>query len=292
MPAHETEIPAAANAGQTYESLCKLPVFRPVALKLLKTLACEDPEVRQITRLLTADPGLSAEVMTLANSALYGSTNTIRTIERAVLVVGMERMKSLALTVALQAFLRAVPESEATRAAWRHSMACAFAAEELGAAYGQPREAAYMAGLMHDLGRFGLLAAYPGRGEGAPVPVLYENGAAVLEEERRQFGMDHAQAGACLVQAWGLPEDFRAVAGHHHDEDAAAETTAVGLVRTACLVADALGYEGLGKAAVPDCAAIAGALPPRLSSALRQAECGLRERVDERFRQLDGALEP
>jgi HD-like signal output (HDOD) protein len=171
-------------------------------------------------------------------------------------------------------------------------MACAFAAEELGAAYGQPREAAYKAGLMHDLGRFGLMAAYAGRGEQPAVPVLYENGAAALEEERRQFGMDHAQAGACLVQAWGLPEDFRAVAGHHHDEDAAAETTAVGLVRTACLVADAMGYEGVPKSCVPACDEIADALPPRLSSALREAECGLRERLEERFRQLDGALEP
>ena len=202
-------------------------------------------------------------------------------------------MKSLALTVALQAFLRAVPESEATRAAWRHSMACAFAAEELGAAYGQPREAAYMAGLMHDLGRFGLLAAYPGRGEGAPVPVLYENGAAVLEEERRQFGMDHAQAGACLVQAWGLPEDFRAVAGHHHDEDAAAETTAVwGWSARRAWWRMPWGTKDWGR---PPCRTA-----PRLPARCRRvspARCGrpsagCGERVDERFRQLDGALEP
>jgi putative nucleotidyltransferase with HDIG domain len=264
---------------------------RPVAVKLLQTLAVEEPEVREVTKLLSADPGLSAEIMTLANSALYGLPVPVRTVARAVSVLGLERMKSVALTAAMQSFTRQAPETEARRSAWRHSLACAFVAEELAAAYGQTREASYMAGLMHDVGRFGLMAAYPLISEQA-FSTVYGSGADALEGERQQFGMDHAQAGACLAQVWALPEEFRAVAAHHHDDGAARESSAVGLARTACLAADALGFEGVRKSAAPQLDEIAASLPERLGRALREASGELSARLGERFQMLDNALAP
>jgi putative nucleotidyltransferase with HDIG domain len=229
--------------------------------------------------------------MTLANSALYGSTTPIRTVGHAVLVLGLERMKSVALTAAMQTFTCRVPETEARRSAWRHSLACAFVAEELAAAYGQTREAAYMAGLMHDVGRFGLMAAYP-LISGQAFSTLYGCGADALEDERRQFGMDHAQAGACLAQVWALPEEFRVVAAHHHEDGAARESNAVGLARTACLAADALGFEAVRKHAVPQFDEIAESLPKRLGCALRTAAGELGARLEERFQSLASTLTP
>ena len=278
-----------AKAGQTYQSLCKLPVFRPVALKLLKTLAGEEAEVREITALLAVDPSLSAEIMTLANSALYGLRNPVRTVGRAVTVLGMERMKSAALTVAMQSFTRRVPETDQSRDVWRHSLACAFVAEELAEAYGQSRDAGYMAGLMHDVGRFGLMAAFPASTT-ETWALVHASGAEVLEKERRQFGMDHAEAGACLSRVWGLPEEFRAVAARHHDDGAAEETTAVGLARAACLAADALGFEAARKSGVPPLEEVAAGLPGPIAGRLRRLSGKLRELVDERFRSVDSTL--
>jgi HD-like signal output (HDOD) protein len=148
-----------------------------------------------------------------------------------------------------------------------------------------------MAGLMHDVGRFGLMAAYPLISEQA-FSTLYGTGADVLEEERRQFGMDHAQAGACLAQVWALPEEFRVVAAHHHEDGAARESNAVGLARAACLTADALGFEAVRKSAVPQLEEIAESLPERLGRALGDAARELGARVGERFQSLDSALAP
>lgn len=278
-----------AQAGETYRSLCRLPVFRPVALKLLKTLAIGEPEVREVTRLLESDPGLSTEVMTLANSALYGGKVPVRTIARAVTVLGLERMQSIALTVAMQSFTRSLEDTEACRRAWRHSLACAFAAEELAPAYGESREAGYMAGLMHDLGRFGLMATYPCLTDGSLAPE-YEDEARVLEEEERLFGMDHGQAGACLTRIWGLPDEFQAVAGGHHAPDAAGENPTVGLVRAACLIADALGYEAIHKTAKPELDAILQELPEKAAAAVREID--LPAAVSARFQTLGDSLEP
>jgi len=288
MTAQES-IPSGGT--ETYRSLCKLPVFRPVALKLLKTLAVGDPEVREITALLAADPGLSAEVMTMANSAMFGCTVPIRTIGRAVPVLGLERMKGIALTVAMQSFTRQLQDSEESRSAWRHSLAVAFVAEELAKPYAHTPEAGYTAGLMHDLGRFGLMAAYPCVSARAFSPV-YDSGAQVLEEEQRLFGMDHCQAGACLMQVWGLPEEFQAITGRHHDEAAAGEVSTVGLVRAACLAADALGYEAVHKSALPALEEIAAGLSECPARVLAADGAGLRERVEERFASLDSTLRP
>lgn len=278
-----------ALSGETYRSLCRLPVFRPVALKLLKTLAIGEPEVREVTRLLESDPGLSAEVMTLANSAVYGSATPVRTIARAVTALGLERMQSIALTVAMQSFTRSLEDTMESRCAWRHSLGCAFAAEELAAAWGESREAGYMAGLMHDLGRFGLMAAYPCLSATAFAPV-YDNGAQVLEEERRLFGMDHAQAGACLTQVWGLPGEFQVVAGRHHDADAARDSGGASLVWAACLAADALGYEAVRKTAVPALDVILSALPASIAGRARAID--LTRALSERFEALGTSLEP
>lgn len=280
---------STVSSGETYRSLCRLPVFRPVALKLLKTLAIGEPEVRDVTRLLESDPGLSAEVMTLANSALYGPSAPVRTIDRAVMVLGLDRMQSIALTVAMQSFTRNLEDSEETRNSWRHSLGCAFAAEALAPAYGESPDSGYMAGLMHDLGRFGLMAAYPCLTASSSAPV-YEDGAHVLEEERRLFGMDHAQAGACLTQVWGLPREFQTVAGRHHEEDAAAEVSTAGLVRAACLIADTLGYEAVRKTTTPALDEILASLPDAVAAAARSLDFA--KAVSGRFDDLGNSLEP
>lgn len=284
-----TESANSVLSGETYRSLCKLPVFRPVALKLLKILAIGEPEVRDVTRLLESDPGLSAEVMTLANSAIYAGTVPVRTIARAVTVLGLERMQSIALTVAMQSFARSLQDTEECRMAWRHSLGCAFAAEELAPAFGESRETGYMAGLMHDVGRFGLMAAYPCLTSGSYAPE-YENEVHVLDEERRLFGMDHAQAGACLTQVWGLPEEFHVVAGRHHERDVAGQASTVALVRAACRAADALGYEAVRKSALPSLDEIIAELPPKVAAAARGLD--IAAAASERFQSLGNSLEP
>ena len=274
---------------ETKRSLCQLPVFRPVAVKLLKTLSQEDVEFRQVSRLLESDPSMSAEVMALANSTLYGTREPVTTMARAILVLGLDHIKAMAITIAMQAFRRASDDSEENRNAWRHSLTCAFAAEELAGAYRQSADAAYVMGLMHDVGRFGLISAYPALTAGT-FGATYDSTAAMLDMERQAFGMDHCQAGSCLMQAWGLPPEFHAAATHHHGEEAARETGAVGLINAACRLADTMGMEAVHKSAALSLDEIAAALPPR--AAARGNLERIQERVKEKFELLDSSLNP
>src|SRR5438105_15833176 len=93
-------VPIHAAAG-----LCKLPQFRPVALKLLKLVSSDDVDFAAVANLLSSDPAFSAEVLALANSPLYAVACPTSSLKRAILVLGLERTRALTLTVAMQAFV-------------------------------------------------------------------------------------------------------------------------------------------------------------------------------------------
>jgi putative nucleotidyltransferase with HDIG domain len=260
-----TETPGSGMGGvppaiQARNGLCQLPAFRPVALKMLNLLASEEVEVRGIAGLLRTDPALSAEVLAVANSSFYGTAHHIDNLARAILVLGFDRTRSLTLTVALRAFARHPANAKIMQACWQHSMAAALLAEELGPLYEIAKDRAYTAGLIHDVGRLGLLTAFGERY--APLFETRHNTLAdCLESERRLFEMDHCQAGLMLTQRWGFPSEYSRVAGCHHGEMPAAKQDLVSLTHTACLLADALGFPAVTLAEASSAATIVAQLP-------------------------------
>jgi putative nucleotidyltransferase with HDIG domain len=247
-------------AIQARDGLCQLPVFRPVALKMLNLLANEEAEVRGIAGLLRSDPALSAEVLAVANSSFYGPAQHIDNLARAILVLGFERTRSLTLTVALRSFTRHAANAKVMQACWHHSLAAALLAEELAPLYEVAKDRAYTAALIHDVGRLGLLRAYGERY--APVFATPHNTVAdCLECERQLFEMDHCQAGLLLTQRWGFPSEYSQVAACHHDEMPAAKQDLVSLTHTACRLADALGFPSAAIAQAPSAAALVSQLP-------------------------------
>jgi HD-like signal output (HDOD) protein len=226
------------------EGLCRLPQFRPVALKLLKLVSQDDVDFAQVARLLSSDPAFSAEVLALANSPLYSPACPATSLTRAIVMLGLDRTRSLTLTTAMQAFVGNVQMTPELHRSWRHSLACALVAERLGPFYGISADHGYTAGLMHDLGRLGLLKSYP-----RPYAILlggaYDTAGQILDAERRLFQVDHCQAGLWLTRSWGFPEEFQKITAHHHACRIGREEGTVGLAGAACLLADLLGFQSV-----------------------------------------------
>src|SRR5882724_9559914 len=177
----------AAAKGIPTERLCKLPVFRPVAIRLLSALAKEDVDVSHVTNLLNSDPAFSAEILTLANSSLYARHNRIDTVHRAIVCLGLERTRAFAAAVALQGIVSNIKGATAVQDCWQHSRATAIVAEWLAPFYRVHPEQGYTAGLMHDIGRLGMLAAYP---EYSPLlAVTIGNNRELLNTERHTFSV-------------------------------------------------------------------------------------------------------
>jgi len=221
--------------------LANIPAFPPVVLRALDLLANEDTDTAPLVRELSSDATLAAQILRLANSPLFGLAAQVDTVHHAVVTLGFARVQSLVMAVATTNYMKAAIKTEALHKCWRHTIASAVLCRELAGPAGFAAERAYSFGLLHDLGRLGLLVAYPEEYE----PLLRaadRDAVSLLDLEKRRFGLDHCEAGRQLVEQWKLPEEFRVIAGRHHDSPSGAPFDLLTLVHASCQLADTFGY--------------------------------------------------
>ena len=245
-----------------YRGLRRLPPFPAVATKLLRLLSNDDVAVKEIVKLIRADPALASELMRVVNSPLYGFPARISSIQSAVTMLGLQTVRSFALTVSMKGFLHTALRLDLLRRIWRHSLACGILCEELSAACSTSQggdDRAYTAGLLHDVGRLGLFVAHP-RAYAELLTQPLEGD--ILKREREVFGLDHCEAGAWLAHSWGLPADLETVIAGHHQPPSGTAFDLADLVRIAVLLADAFGFDVLPPAHTYALAEIRSMLPP------------------------------
>ena len=245
-----------------YRGLRRLPPFPAVATKLLRLLSNDEVAVREIVGLIRADPALASELMRVVNSPLYGFPAHISSIQNAVTLLGLETVRSFALTVSMKGFLHTALRLDLLRRIWRHSLACGIICEEISGACSSSQggdDRAYTAGLLHNVGRLGLFVAHPR----AYAEILTQASEEdILDRERKTFGLDHCEAGAWLAHSWGLPQDLEGVIAGHHQPLSATGFELADLVRVAVLLTDALGFDVLAPARAYSLAEIRAMLPP------------------------------
>jgi putative nucleotidyltransferase with HDIG domain len=220
------------------------PPFPAIAMKVLEVLKNEDVDVRQVVRWIQADPIFSGELLRVANSALYNFSGQIRSVHHATLTLGLELVKALAITVGLRAYVKSEMKLPVLRRCWSHSLACALLSQELANACFLKGDEAYTAGLLHDIGRLGLLAAYPVEYANL-LAVAADNSFDVLHCERELFDIDHCEAGAWLAEQWKLPPELASIAAHHHDpptDGSREKPDLTSIIQMGCQIADALDF--------------------------------------------------
>jgi HD-like signal output (HDOD) protein len=231
-------------------ALLNIPPFPPVAMRLVQLLNNEEVTNRSLGEALKADPVFSGEILSYANSPLYGCSPVIKSLPHAILVIGHVQLRSLALTVATRRYLKGVLILDELRAFWRYTLACAKISERIAAFYGLPADNAYCAALFHDIGRLGLMAAYPDEYANliriAKTKLSKGEELNMSELERFSFGLDRQEAGVLLADRWGLPMEFRATVGRFSDAMTQKMQDMVVVVRTACRLALSLGFGILG----------------------------------------------
>jgi putative nucleotidyltransferase with HDIG domain len=231
----------AAHGTQREAVLSSIPAFPPVVIRVLDLLAREDVNVREMVDLILSDAVFSAQVLRLANSPLFGHRSRIDSLHHALVALGLKRVQAITMTIATANYMKAALRMEELRRCWRHTLACAILCQEIARASSLPEDSAYTAGLLHDIGRLGLLVAYPREYANALKDADRES-LALLDQERRLFGMDHCEAGCHLAEKWALPPEFRVIAGRHHDPPSGSEMDMLSVVYFGCRLADVLGF--------------------------------------------------
>ena len=197
--------PARAVVNQF---LRRLPVFSPVAVRLMALVADENVSFKEVAKVIALDPALSGQTLRLANSGLFARRQEIQSVLHAIAIVGLEKLTHLAVTAALW---RGIPNrtSPFMKAWWRHCLATGLIAEHTAKL---PIDHAYTAGLLHGVGQLALFE----RGGPDYVQLVHDSVSSSLdlqETERAAYGTDHAELAGMILETWGLPESLQDAVG-------------------------------------------------------------------------------
>ncbi len=226
----------------------------------MQLLSQDTTGLKELADVIRGDVAFASEILTLANCALFATRAEITTILQAVALLGLNRVKGIAMTVGLKSYLTDSLKMPALVACWRHSLACAIVCEDLAFACRMEHDAAYLAGLLHDIGRLALSVVEP---------VTYaelireadEGPVDVRSRERELFGLDHCEAGKWLAQQWKIPARFAEVAERHHEPVRPGKIDALAVVQLGCLLADAVGFSAVRNATPANFGEILAQLP-------------------------------
>jgi len=195
-----------------------VPSMPSVVVELRKYLNDPDVSFDKLAQMIEYDPGLTANVLQLANSAYFGWTRTIKTVKQAISRLGTNRIFQMVLCMSVAPIVRKPIKGYETdgEGLWHHSIATAICAEQLAIALGlTDLEEAFTAGLLHDVGKvvLGTFVEIDDR----PIKELGDlDNLSFNEAEQMVLGIDHAEVAAELLKAWNLPEEVVAAARWHH----------------------------------------------------------------------------
>ncbi|MCM2284052.1 MAG: HDOD domain-containing protein [Desulfobacula sp.] len=196
----------------------KLPSFPQAAAKLLEASKDEKSCLADLAKIVETDPGISVRVLEIVNSAMYGLKRKITALSEAVVFLGLDEIKKLAIgmTVFEKLFKSGRAEKFDRLLFWRHCIATAVLSMEIAkqTRYPDPEEA-YIAGLLHDIGK--VLLDVRGRvNYGDFIADLETSTDLIIEKERGIMGLGHDDAGAFFCSLWKLPEKLTLAVKYHH----------------------------------------------------------------------------
>jgi putative nucleotidyltransferase with HDIG domain len=193
-----------------------LPALPAVVLELLEMLGREEVETALLAAKISHDQALTAKTLRLANSSFYGVSRHVTSVMDATSVLGLRTVRTVITAAALTGNFKApVCEGFDFAAFWRHAVTSAAGAKLLAAATGLDAEAAFTAGLLHDIGQLVLASAYSER-FAQVLAYRTTEGIELCEAEQALLGIDHTAVGARVAEAWHFPDQIvKAISNHH-----------------------------------------------------------------------------
>ena len=198
----------------------RLPTPPAVAMRIVQ--ATSDPECspKAIVELLTHDPAICGQVLKVINSSVYGLTRPVTSVERAVVLLGLNTVRSVVLTFSLPAMQQSAVPGKPQRDFFLASVSGAILARELTVRAKRPfAEDDLVCGLLRDLGAQLLQQAFPEQYAEMVATRPVRRFADQCRYEREAFGVDHGAVTAELLRRWNLPAELVEPIRHHHEPE-------------------------------------------------------------------------
>lgn len=248
--------------------ISKMPSLSVTVTRVLEICNSPATSAHDLNRVISLDPVLMGRVLRLINSAYYGLRDSVSSLPRAIIMLGMNTVKNLVLSSAV---LTAMAGKKQARGLcmerfWLHSLCTGVAAKWLARTRGTPRERLedfFVGGLLHDLGKIPLNDLFPEEYERL-LAATARNGLCLHRQEREALGVDHGQVGKMIARKWQLGSEQEDCLAQHHDPAGAGADSA--LLASTVGLANLLAMEfGIGSA---------GDSPPETQMLHRLCEAG------------------
>jgi putative nucleotidyltransferase with HDIG domain len=220
LPGLENVLAAKDVIARIIETTGGIPPLPQTASLVMEKLMDPNATPHDIHRVISSDQALAARVLRIANSSFYGASRTVTRLTDAIMMMGFEAIKSLIMTAALR---DSFPQfGFAEKLIWEHSLACAYAARQIAAAVKWRRsEDAFLAGLMHDIGKAILILGASDSMRAIVQEVYNTPGMTFMKMEQEAFGFDHTQVGEVVAEQWNFAAPLKEAIAKHHSPDEA-----------------------------------------------------------------------
>jgi len=234
--------------AQIIKYIEKIPALSPTIAKIVEITNNMNSSASDLVTAIKLDPMLTVKILNLINSAFFGMSEKVTSINRAIILLGMNTIKNLALSAeVLSSFNPGAGGGFSVEKFWEHSLATAVCCKLLAKRLiRDPNkiEEYFIAGLIHDIGKIFLIKYFGGE----YFSMIQRDGEykKLLPREKKIFSMDHAEVGGLIAEKWALsPELAASIRDHHVRKTAAPPTPMSAVVYFGNIYAKIKGYDDM-----------------------------------------------
>jgi HD-like signal output (HDOD) protein len=200
------------------ENIEDLPTLPAVVTRIVGMVEDPNTSAEDVNEVISQDPALTAKILKLVNSAFYGFSRRISTVTEAVVILGFNTVKSLALSASVFEVFEGEGSEHFDRVGlWEHSIATGVAGEMAANRIRYPNvEEVMVAGILHKIGQV-VIDQYFHEELTRVIAYAREHDTTMLEAEREILGVGHPRVGGWLAERWNLPAEISAAISYYHD---------------------------------------------------------------------------
>ncbi len=217
----------AVEANKLVVSIKDLPTLPTAIAEILQVANNPSASAGDLQVVIGKDPPLASKVLKIANSAMFGFSRRIESIQQAVVAIGFRRIRSVASAMAVAPVFR-TDETGLLNGPmlWAHSTAAGMWTQEIArASRYQETDLVFTAGLLHDIGIL-ILNQFAHESYQATLTMLKSENIPLHEAEQKMLGTTHERVGAALCAKWMLPAGLTQIISYHHSETAPVDPAA------------------------------------------------------------------
>lgn len=198
-------------------SIKDLPTLPTIAAKIFEVTNDPESSVDDLKEIISTDQVVAGRILRAVNSAYYGFPRQIDTLSKAIVILGFNNVRSLALSVSIMdVFSKRIVSGLNISELWKHAVGTAFCARSLARKYiPKDIEKIFIAGLLHDIGIVAVGQSFPGE-YSKILSTIKTSGKMLYMMEDEVFGFNHADVGHFMADKWLLPGTLSTAIGDHH----------------------------------------------------------------------------